>query len=100
MTDLRQTLTRDLLGSLVRLHRLPEGSELAQLLQLLLSLRGQPPASLLPTARLPTSLQSTPPVRVAVMLTVRLRELLAHIAPRSPSNTQDSHIKQLNKKMI
>ena len=92
MTDLLQTVGRDLLGSLVGLHRLPEGGELAQLLQLLLSLRSQTPPSLLSRGRLAASLETTSPIWITVMFTVRLRKLLADIAPRSPSNTQNSHI--------
>lgn len=94
VTDLFQTVGRDLLSSLVGLHRLPESSELAQLLQLLLSLRSQTPPSLLSRGRLTASLETTSPIWVAIMLTVRLRELLTDITPRSPSNTQNSHIEK------
>lgn len=97
MTDLLQTVGRDLLGSLVGLHRLPESCELAQLLQLLLSLRSQTPPSLLSRRRLAASLESTSPIWITVMFTVRLRELLTDIAPRSPSNTQNSHIENNNR---
>lgn len=92
VTDLLQTVGRDLLDGLVGLHRLPESSELAQLLQLLLSLRSQTPPSLLARGRLAASLETTSPIWVTVVFTVRLRELLTDITPRSPSNTQNSHI--------
>ena len=94
VTDLLQTVGRDLLGGLVRLHRLPEGGELAQLLQLLLSLRSQTPPSLLARGRLAASLESTSPIWITVMFTVRLRELLTDVTPRSPSNSQNSHIEK------
>lgn len=97
MTDLFQTVGRDLLGSLVRLQRLPEGGELAQLLQLLLSLRSQTPPSLLSRGRLAAGLETASPIWVTVVLAVRLRELLTDITPRSPSNTQNSHIENNNK---
>lgn len=92
MTDLLQTVCRNLLGSLVGLHCLPEGGELTQLLQLLLSFRSQTPPSFLSRRRLATGLETASPIWITVMFTVRLRELLTDIAPRSPSNTQNSHI--------
>ena len=94
VTDLLQTVGRDLLGGLVGLHRLPESGELAKLLQLLLSLRSQTPPSLLSGGRLAAGLETTSPIWVAVMIAVRLRKLLADITPRSPSNTQNSHIEK------
>ena len=94
MTDLLQTVCRDLLGCLVGFHGLPEGGELAQLLQLLLSFRSQTPPSLLSRRRLATSLETTSPIWITVMFTVRLRELLTDITPRSPSNSQNSHIEK------
>ena len=94
VTNLLQTVCRNLLGSLVGLHRLPEGGELTQLLQLLLSLRSQTPPSLLSRGRLAAGLETTSPIWITIMFTVRLRELLADIAPRSPSNTQNSHIEK------
>ena len=98
VTDLLQTVGRDLLGRLVRLQRLSEGGELAQLLQLLLSLRSQTPPSLLARGRLAASLETTSPIWVTVVFTIRLRELLTDITPRSPSNTQNSHIEKTIKK--
>ncbi len=92
VTDLLQPVGRDLLGSLVGLHCLPESSELTQLLQLLLSLRSKTPPSFLSRGRLAASLETTSPIRITVMFTVRLRELLTDVTPRSPSNTQNSHI--------
>ena len=92
VTDLLQTVGRDLLGSLVGLHRLPESGELTQLLQLLLSLRSQTPPPLLSRGRLAAGLETTSPIWITVMFTVRLRELLTDVTPRSPSNTQNSHI--------
>lgn len=94
VTNLLQTVCRNLLGSLIGLHRLPEGGELTQLLQLLLSLRSQTPPSLPSRGRLAASLKTTSPIWITIMFTVRLRELLADIAPRSPSNTQNSHIEK------
>ena len=94
MTNLLQTVGRDLLGSLVGLHRFPKSSELTQLLQLLLSLRSQTPPSLPSRGRLAASLKTTSPIWITVMLTVRLRELLTDVTPRSPSNTQNSHIEK------
>lgn len=94
MTDLLQTVGGDLLGGLVGLQRLPEGGELAQLLQLLLSLRSQTPPSLLSRGRLAAGLETTSPIWVTVMIAVRLRELLTDVAPRSTSNTQNSHIEK------
>ena len=91
MTDLFQTVGRDLLGRLVGLQRLPEGGELTQLLQLLLSLRSQAPPSLLSRGRLAAGLEAASPIWVTVVFTIRLRELLTDITPRSPSNTQNSH---------
>lgn len=92
MTDLLQTVGRDFLGGLVGLHRLPESSELAQLLQLLLSLRSQTPPSLLSGRRLASGLETTSPIWITIVFTIRLRELLTDVTPWSPSNTQNSHI--------
>ena len=92
MTDLLQTVGRDLLGGLVGLQCLPEGGELAQLLQLLLSLRSQAPPSLLSRGRLAAGLEAASPIWVTVVFTIRLSELLTDITPRSSSNTQNSHI--------
>ena len=97
MANLFQTVGRDLLGSLVGLHRLPEGGELTHLLQLLLSLRSQTPPSLFSRGRLATCLETASPIWVTVVIAVRLRELLADIAPRSTSNTQNSHIENSKK---